>query len=285
MRYGLTHTNRYDYEQPVVLLPHLLRLKPRNDGFQQLESFRIEVEPSPTKMTPILDPEGNGLFRCLWDQDLVSSLVVQTRATVVTQCDNPFDYFLELWATNLPIDYPQSLAALLTPYLSPDPRWSPLHDPEAIALAYRLAAETEWQTLDFLWALTTIISAECRYQERPLGPPFPPGVTWSQRQGSCRDFVVLFMAACRAVGLATRFVSGYEEGDPLASNTLHAWAEVYLPGAGWRGYDPTLGLAVGDRHIVLAASGMPRRTMPITGEIQPGGVATRVTTEVQVNRL
>jgi transglutaminase-like putative cysteine protease len=105
--------------------------------------------------------------------------------------------------------------------------------------------------------------------------------------GSCRDFTVLFMEACRAVGLAARFVSGYEEGDStVLERDLHAWAEVYIPGGGWRGFDPTHGLAVADRHVALVASAFPQFTAPVTGSTQEGGrVSSRLTTEVRVKRL
>ncbi|MFM7576061.1 MAG: transglutaminase-like domain-containing protein, partial [Microcystaceae cyanobacterium] len=96
------------------------------------------------------------------------------------------------------------------------------------------------------------------------------GITWRNKRGSCRDLTILFMEVCRTMGLAARFVSGYQEGDQATEDwELHAWAEVYLPGGGWRGYDPTHGLAVSDRHIALVASPNPQDCAPVTGEMMP----------------
>lgn len=91
------------------------------------------------------------------------------------------------------------------------------------------------------------------------------------------------MAACRGMGLATRFVSGYEAGDPSQEQMLHAWAEVYLPGAGWRGYDPTMGLVVCDRHVAIAASAWPQQTQPISGSLRGGSSSPIPTYTVSVH--
>ncbi len=119
-----------------------------------------------------------------------------------------------------------------------------------------------------LQTLVQRLYKECSYTMREEGMPWEAGVTWRRKQGSCRDLTVLFMEVCRAMGLAARFVSGYEVGDEETSQwELHAWAEVYLPGAGWRGYDPTHGLAVGDRHIALAANPLPQYCAPVKGAV------------------
>ena len=100
--------------------------------------------------------------------------------------------------------------------------------------------------------------------------------------GSCRDYAVLFMEVCRAMGIPARFVSGYQEGDTeQESRDLHAWAEVYLPGAGWRGYDPTLGLVVSDRHIPLAASAIPSYASAIEGLVTPIKPEIKVNSQLQ----
>ena len=184
-----------------------------------------------------------------------------------TKQSNPFDYLLESWAFSLPLDYPSSLLAQLHPYLQGG---GALLEPEAWTLAQDLLLEVHHNTVAFLSALTQHLYQNCQYLTREQGDPWPAGVTWRRRQGSCRDLVVLWMEACRAVGLAARFVSGYEEGVPDQDERhLHAWAEVYLPGAGWRGYDPTHGLAVSDRHVALAASAYPSYTAPVVGQVSP----------------
>jgi transglutaminase-like putative cysteine protease len=152
-------------------------------------------------------------------------------------------------------------------------------------LAQHIFHEVHGNLSYFLTTLTQQIYDACAYGVRPQGDPLPAGVTWETKQGSCRDFTVLFMEACRAVGLAARFVSGYHEGDPdHPANDLHAWAEVYVPGGGWRGFDPTLGLAVSDRHIPLAAAAHPRQAAPVTGALREGTTArSTLTTHIEID--
>nr|WP_263858161.1 transglutaminase family protein [Waterburya agarophytonicola] len=186
---------------------------------------------------------------------------------VETTCSNPFEYLLEPWATVLPFDYPQSLLRQLEPYLQP---YGFVSDRLALELAQDILIAVDNNTLDFLFALNQRIYQDCEYITRETGSPFPPGVTWRYKKGSCRDYTVLFMEVCRAVGIAARFVSGYQEGDrAMSERDLHAWVEVYLPGGGWRGYDPTLGLIISDRHIPLVASAIPEYAAPISGVVVP----------------
>ena len=111
----------------------------------------------------------------------------------------------------------------------------------------------------------------------PTGDPWPPEKTLADRTGSCRDIAVLFCEVCRAAGLPSRFVSGYAvDPDHSGCHHLHAWSEIYLPGAGWRGFDPTLGLAVADRHVSLAAARLPALAAPTSGVYRGTGV-TRFT--------
>ncbi len=197
---------------------------------------------------------------------------------VETNCTNPFNYLLEPWVTTLPFDYPSSLLKQLEPYLR---SYSFVPDGLALQLAQDIFAATQGNTLDFLFALNQNIYKDCEYIIRETGKPFPAGITWRRKQGSCRDFVVLFMEVCRAMGIAARFVSGYQEGDrDMSSRDLHAWVEVYLPGAGWRGYDPTLGLVVSDRHIPLAASAIPSYAAAVEGSVIPVKSGQNVTSNM-----
>ena len=264
MTYQITHSLQYDYEPAVELAPHDIRLQPRMDAYQVLEKFELDIIPKPLGTTLTLDSLGNLVTRCWWPRSPISRLSVTARSKVKTQCENPFNYLLEPWAMTLPMDYPRSQLSSLSPYLN-DSNLG-FSDSSTVAdWAQTILADCDFNTSQFLSTLTQTIYEQWHYQIREEGNPLPPIVTWQTRQGSCRDFVVLFMAACTAVGLASRFVSGYEEGDPAHSQTLHAWVEVFLPGAGWRGYDPTMGLAVCDRHIALVAHRVPGLTTPITG--------------------
>ncbi|MGB8698774.1 MAG: transglutaminase family protein [Thermosynechococcaceae cyanobacterium] len=276
MKYAITHRTVYTYPQSVVLNPHTLRLCPRTDGFQRLQDYRLQIDPAPQGQTQLLDAEGNTATRCWWGDTPVTTLAIESIATVETLCSNPFSYLLEPWATQLPLDYPVALLGSLHAYLQPLPFSSLAPDPTATQLAQEIAHAVHWNTAHFLSELNQRIYRQLQYQVREVGHPLPPSLTWSQQSGSCRDFVVLFMAACQAVGLAARFVSGYEEGDPAYEQVLHAWVEVYLPGAGWRGYDPTLGLVVSNRHVAIAASGWPRYAAPVMGTHRGGNGAPAV---------
>ncbi len=281
-QYQISHTIAYQYDQPVVFSEHLLRLRPRCDAFQQLQKFSLSINPAPIQLFDSIDLDGNVLTTAWFEQVPATNLTIHTLSQVATHLLNPFKYLLEPWAVRLPIDYPITLWQRLQPYLSGHLSRSAAIDPVAAQLGQEIWLATNGHTTDFLMALNQRIYQNCRYLFRENGEPLPPGITWSQQGGSCRDFAVLFMEVCRSIGLAARFVSGYQESSaemvvnelmPPSHQQLHAWAEVYLPGAGWRGYDPTHGLAVADDHIALVASPLPPQAAPTTGAMQLGQIA------------
>jgi transglutaminase-like putative cysteine protease len=276
--YQISHQTIYSYSQPVFLKPHLLKSYPRSDRFTQLQSFSLSVLPQPQGSSDFIDLDGNNLIK-LWFTHPTEQLILQVLSQVATNCNNPFNYLLEPWATTIPFDYPSSLLLQLQPYLQP---YSFIRDPIALELAQEIATKTDNKTLDFLFTLNQRIYNDCQYITRETGEPYPAGVTWRSKQGSCRDYTVLFMEVCRAMGIAARFVSGYQEGDAEQEHReLHAWVEVYLPGAGWRGYDPTLGLVISDRHIPLAASAIPNYTAAVSGTFTPVENGAIVTSKIE----
>ena len=239
---------------------------PRSDRFTQVNNFSLTVFPQPQGRSDFVDLDGNNSIE-LWFNNPTQQLNIQILARVETNCTNPFNYLLESGANTLPLDYPFSLYQQLKPYLQ---TYSSIPDGTALKLAQEIAYEAQGKTLDFLFNLNQRIYQDCKYITRDTGSPFPAGITWTRKEGSCRDYAVLFMEVARAMGIAARFVSGYQEGDENMSNRdLHAWVEIYLPGAGWRGYDPTLGLVVSDRHIPLAASAIPEYAAPVSGSVVP----------------
>jgi len=266
MRYSITHTTTYRYSEPVALQAHTLRLCPRSDSWQTLDNFKLQIIPTPLKTSDYTDLDGNRLIKVWFDPQPSDRLEIVTNSQITTHQANPFSYLAEPYAVNLPIDYPSSLATQLQSYLRP----STAIDPVAMELAQDLAVEAEDNVAKFLMLLNQKINTHCQYAMRETGRSLPPGFTWRSRTGTCRDFSLLFMEVCRAAGLAARFVSGYQEGDVAAGeHYLHAWAEVYLPGAGWRGYDPTLGVVVSDRHIALVSSVEPSYAAPVSGGFRP----------------
>jgi transglutaminase-like putative cysteine protease len=264
MRYKIKHFTKYKYIRSLLLTPHLIRLRPRSNSWQNLQSFQIDIEPKPIGFSEYIDLDGNDFIK-VWFDRATDFLTIETDIEIETHNFNPFNYLLEPWMVKLPIDYPSSLLRQLQPYLNLE---SNFFDPIVLELARSLREESDNNTVSFLFNLNQIIYRNCQYIIREEGQPWLAGTTWRKRQGSCRDFAVLFMEVCRLVGLAARFVSGYEAGDADdPEKHLHAWVEVYLAGAGWRGYDPSHGLVTTDSYIALVASAIPQHTAPVSGDI------------------
>lgn len=280
MLYQIVHQTTYTYSKSVDLESHVIRLRARSCGDQTLRNFSLEVTPEPVGFSDILDWEGNSIIK-VWFSQPTNQLKITIRSEVETHCTNPFRYILEPWATKLPIiDYPAPMLAHLQPYLQPTV------DPVMVQLAQAIWQETGGNSIAFLSELNQRIYDTCKQIVRETGDPLPAGITWNQQLGSCRDMAVIFMEVCRAVGLAARFVSGYQEGDPDQEDRhLHAWVEVYLPGAGWRGYDPTQGLAVSDRHIALVASAIPRYCAPISGSFRGGNAQSDIQYHITIQTV
>jgi transglutaminase-like putative cysteine protease len=259
MRIAVIHHTRYSYSSPVYLEPHIIRLRPREDASQRLASWTLDIDPTPLGRTECLDQDGNTVVRA-WFNSLTPQLSLRTGFSLETLRDNPFNYLLTPRDTKLPLEYALPLRTPLVPYLREDP------SPAVRDFAQSLAEECGWQTLAFLSALNQRLFATTRQIIREVGAPHAAETTLRDREGSCRDLAVLFCASCRALGLAARFVSGYERDASLQENgDLHAWAEVYLEGAGWSGYDPSRALAVAASHVAVAAASDPLLAAPVTG--------------------
>lgn len=272
MIFRITHQVRYAYSDSVFLEPHILRLHPRDDPSQQIRGFTVVVTPQPAGSHDFLDAEGNRAT-CLWFNGKIASLAVSTSFEAQTFQETPFNYLVtDNSFLQLPAKYGGSDGVALGPFLEAvEP------DKELRSLVASIVDKAGGNTLDFLLLLNTAIYEECTVEIRDHGPPWPPAVTWRNKRGACRDLAVLFIAACRGVGLAARFVSGYQEGDQdMEHRHLHAWPEVYIPGGGWRGYDPTHGLVVADRHVALAASYHSDGAAPVTGTFRGTGITARM---------
>jgi transglutaminase-like putative cysteine protease len=281
--YRIDHLINYDYDRPVTFAPHQLRLYPRSNLHQSVLSFELSISPTPQKLVATIDLDGNNSSIAWFGDTPTDKLQIRTHATVSTHLTQPFDYLLEPWATHLPIDYPVSLSQQLQPYLVGYLARS--LDPIAAELAGEIWHTVDGNLLAFLTQLNQQIYSSCTYTLRDTGAALPPGVVWNNRAGSCRDFAVLFIEVCRAVGLAGRFVSGYEAGAETDERHLHAWAEIYLPGAGWRGYDPTHGLVVAQNHIAIASAPFPAQTTPVAGTLRTtGSISTAMSYQLTIQK-
>jgi len=268
MRIAVAHHTRYRYSAPVFLEPHIIRLRPREDPAQRLGTWQLEISPAPAGRNEYLDQEGNSVVRA-WFGMPTEELSVRSAFTLDTLRDNPFNYLLTPADLQLPKQYPPHLSAALEACLHQDA------SPMVNAFARDLATQCGAQTLPFLSGLNRHLFDRTRQVIRQDGPPFAAEFTLRTGEGSCRDLAVLFCAACRAVGLAARFVSGYERDASLQENgDMHAWAEVYLEGSGWTGYDPSRALAVAASHVAVAAASDPSNASPVSGTYRGAATAT-----------
>lgn len=275
MRFKIEHTTTYAYSGPAFLEPHIVRLCPRNDTSQPWSLFDLHVDPAPAGRSDQLDAEGNSI-NFLWFEGLTERLELRTRCQVETFRKNAFDYLIEPEAAQLPLVLPPALAKVLQPFVG-----GASGAPAVLRLVQELLTEFSGETLAFLSGLAHRLYEEVEFVIREDGDPYSPARTLELGQGSCRDLAVVFMDACRTTGLAARFVSGYQEGDAdQEKRDLHAWAEVYVPGGGWRGYDPSHGLAVTDGHVALAASWQPSTAAPVSGSLRGTGVAAVMETDL-----
>jgi transglutaminase-like putative cysteine protease len=280
MLFTIEHVTEYRFTRPVFFEPHQLRLQPRSDGSQRVVHFDLHIEPLPAGTTQAIDSEGN-LVTMAWFSDVHDHMVLRATSEVETLRENPYDFLLTPTNQRLPIGYQPWESAQLSPALK---RVAvPIYADPARELAEQLREAARSEVVPFLVRLSETICNRFRVIHREKGSPWPPATTIEQRQGACRDLAVLFIDICRVVGLAARFVSGYQEGnDEQDKRYLHAWAEVYLPGAGWRGFDPTHGLAVADRHVAVAAAAEPLHATPVLATYRGSDVEAELFAEVMI---
>ena len=262
MHLHVRHESEYIYDLPVALGPQTLYLYPRTYPYQRLLAYELTIDPEPSRIVRNVDVEGN-VQQVAYFNHPTEHLRVTAEMELQSDEFNSFDFVLFPFETQrVPFRYLKPEQDLVQPYLE---RVGVTHRVED--WAKQIAAKAGWQTTAFLMALNQTIR-EFTYEIREVGAPFAPEQTLILRKGSCRDYTTLFMAACRSLGIASRFVSGYLFGNPQQEHELHAWAEVYLPGAGWRGFDPTEGSVVVNRHIFLASTARPELAAPISGTFQ-----------------
>ncbi|MGA0555455.1 transglutaminase family protein [Larkinella sp. VNQ87] len=279
MKLRVTHELRYDYSAAVALEPHTLYLYPRIYPHQRLADYQLLIDPLPGKLVMNVDIEGN-VQQLIYFSNLTDSLVVRADMEVESDLYNAYDFVLFPFETQrIPFQYSDADRKLLEPYLERSGVTTLVEQ-----YARQIASEAKWQTVPFLSHLCTTIRNNFAYETRDLGPATSAEMTLISRNGSCRDYAVLYIAACRSIGLAARFVSGYLYGNPQQEHELHAWAEVYLPGAGWRGFDPTEGSVVINHHVSLAASFFHDRLPPLSG-IFRGQARSNMTARVSITGI
>ncbi|MCT0230909.1 transglutaminase family protein [Synechococcus sp. CS-1324] len=284
MRARIRHTLTYRYSEPVQLGAHRLCLKPRAHGFQRLLSFDLSFSPDPHRLHPLIAASGDDILRANFF-GFTDSLEIQAISHVETQVAPLLEVCL---AQNEP-ELPYPVGHLNGDLMGSLEGWLPngQHEPAAVELAQEALMGSDQRALMFLQNLVEMIQDRVKYTQRHAGPAWPAGRTLKERVGSCRDLAVLMIEASRCVGLPARFVSGYHLVEPRPDRyDLHAWAEVYLPGAGWRGFDPSGIGAVDDRYIPLATSSKPSLTAAVSGSFSgPPGVESELSWAIEAEVL
>ncbi|NDG74729.1 MAG: transglutaminase family protein [Synechococcaceae bacterium WB8_1B_136] len=284
MRARLIHRFHYHYSKPVLLGPHRFCLRPRPQGFQRLMDFRLEVSPNPSQLYDLLAAGGDTITRARFLGETDSFTVVAS-SEVETFTPPLVEACLDEDMDRLPL----SIGRLNGDLLSNLQGWLPngQHDAAAVDLAQEALMGSDQRSLTFLQQLIEIIQDRVKYTQRHVGPAWPAGRTLKERVGSCRDLAMLMIECCRSVGLPARFVSGYHLVEPKPERyDLHAWTEVYLQGAGWRGFDASGKGAVDDRYIPVASSSKSDLTAAVSGSFSgPPGVKSTLDWEIEAEIL
>ena len=286
IKVALEHRTSYTFDRLVRVHPHVVRLRPAPHSRTPIEAYSLRVEPSDHFVNWQQDAVGNFLARLVFPKPM-SRLTITVGLIADLKVINPFDFFFEDWAETWPSGgwtYPKELADDLKPYLRPVDEDGEGSGPGELVQAWlrNFTVPDGTRTIDFLVALNRAINADVAYSLRMEPGIQTPDFTLRNGVGSCRDSAWLLVSILRQLGLAARFVSGYlvqlasdvksldGPSGPAADFTdLHAWTEVYIPGAGWIGLDPTSGLFAGEGHIPLAATPHPATAAPISGGTEP----------------
>ncbi|MDB5382370.1 MAG: dehydrogenase, partial [Rhodospirillales bacterium] len=287
---ALTHRTSYKYERAVTLGPQIIRLRPAPHARTPILSYSLKIEPAGHFLNWQQDPQGNYLARVIFPERVthfdVTVDLVADMATI-----NPFEFFVEESVSSYPFAYEPQLAQELAPFMG-----KPIPGPLLAALLTEMPVQAD-TTVDMLVDINRTLSERIAYVVRMEPGVWTPEETLTNCRGSCRDSAWLLVQILRHMGFAARFVSGYliqlvadvkpvsgAEGPTSDFTDLHAWAEVYLPGAGWIGFDATSGLMAGEGHIPLAASPEPQSAAAISGGIE-ADVETKFEFAMQVVRI
>ncbi|WP_421891434.1 DUF2126 domain-containing protein [Marinoscillum sp.] len=282
IKVAVRHYTKYTYDKHIELSPQVIRLRPAPHSRTFIKGYSLNIKPEGHFINWQQDPFGNYLARIVFPEK-VDHFEVDVEVIADMVVINPFDFFIEEYAEKFPFQYEEYLKRQLSPYLEVTEKGALLMELVARAKEKKLA---EMNTVDYLVALNQMVNQALSYNIR-----MEPGVqsceeTLQLASGSCRDFSWVLVQLLRHVGLASRFVSGYliqlkadqkaldgPSGTEEDFTDLHAWAEVYLPGAGWVGLDSTSGLFAGEGHIPLACTPEPQSAAPISGFAEPAKTA------------
>ena len=279
IKVALEHRTTYRFDRLVTIHPHVVRLRPAPHSRTKIDSYSLTVEPANHFVNWQQDPFGNFMARLVFPER-ARELSITVGLVADLAVVNPFDFFIEEYAEHYGFAYPADLAADLEPYLRPVDEGGPGSGPGPLVSGWlkNFTVADQTRIVDFLVQLNAAVQGSVGYSVRMEPGVQTPDFTLNTAIGSCRDSAWLLVSLLRELGLAARFVSGYlvqltsdvpsldgPSGPPADFTDLHAWAEVYIPGAGWIGMDPTSGLFAGEGHIPLSATPHPSTAAAITG--------------------
>ncbi|MEQ5807288.1 transglutaminase family protein [Alteromonas sp. NFXS44] len=281
-RFRVNHQTTYNFIHEVELSAHTLRLRPREGHDQHIESSVLNITPA-TTLKWYRDTENNSVAIARFSGSTRQLSIVSD--SVVQKFDlSPQDFLLENYAVNYPFYYEPEDRISLSPYLQD----SKLIDCSVLTrwVAKVRAPVQPVQTFELLLLLNQHIYTTISYEKRDEEGVQSSLTTVTKSKGSCRDLANLFIDTARNLGFAARFVSGYvyTKDSPVLPGTTHAWAEVFIPGAGWKGFDPTHGSLAGANHIAVAVSRLPELVPPISGAFR-GQADASLKVEVWVTEI
>lgn len=276
MKLSIIHDTEYTFSKPIFLEPHTLRFRPKVTPHQSIDQFKMSIHPEPSGLKVVHDVESNIVDFC-WFEGLHDHLSIHVDMVVDNKEFNPFNFiFYPLECAHLPFTYPFEIQDTIRPFL----QFLPISD--SLFEFGKEIQRADSSTMTFLNNITNQIHSDFIVEFRLEGEPYDPSHTFSIKKGSCRDLSWMLIHLLRNMGIAARFVSGYYFIDVQNPQyELHGWVEVYLPGAGWVGLDPTNGLMTGHHHISLCTSSDFKNTMPVTGTFR-GDADTSMTSTLSM---
>jgi transglutaminase-like putative cysteine protease len=276
----IVHETNYKFNNEVFIEPHYLRFKPRHTPYNKVESTGLKIFPTPIGMAEHSDAENNQVHFC-WFEGMYDKLSICSETIMVLPEINPFNFIISPNTYfDLPFEYSSRLKDILYAALL-----SAKIDNSLIEYGNQILERSSYKTLNFIINLTKQIHTDFIVESRPEGEPLDADNTFAIKKGSCRDLSWMQIMLLRRMGIAAKFVSGYYfiESDN-SEHELHGWVEVYLPGAGWVGFDPSHGAVAGNNHIPICSGAFYQNTMPVTGTFR-GDADSKMKVNLSIEKI